>query len=50
MFGFERLATLGRRFELAVHSGAADVPALSNGLCSAIVATHHEIRARTIKN
>jgi CheY-like chemotaxis protein/HPt (histidine-containing phosphotransfer) domain-containing protein len=50
MFGFERLASLGRRFEQAVQSGAADVPALANGLCSAIEATHQEIRARTIKN
>jgi PAS domain S-box-containing protein len=46
MFGFERLAALGRRFERAVDTGAADVSDLALGLCMAIEATREEIHIR----
>ncbi|MEA2768129.1 MAG: hypothetical protein QOD93_1091 [Acetobacteraceae bacterium] len=39
MFGFERLATVGRRFERAVHSDPADAPALGEGVIAALEAT-----------
>jgi HPt (histidine-containing phosphotransfer) domain-containing protein len=39
MLGFERVATLGRRFEHALRSGAADAPALAGALGAAIKAT-----------
>jgi signal transduction histidine kinase/ActR/RegA family two-component response regulator/HPt (histidine-containing phosphotransfer) domain-containing protein len=44
MFGFDRLANLGRRFERAVQSGAADAPALSESLSAAIEASLQSIR------
>jgi CheY-like chemotaxis protein len=47
MFGFERLTCMGLRFERAIQSGTAEVPALAEGLNGAIVATLQEIRART---
>ena len=47
MFGFERLATVGRRFERVVETDVADVPALAEDLCKAIEATHHEIYERS---
>jgi PAS domain S-box-containing protein len=39
MFGFERLAALGRRFERAMQTGAAETPALADGLAAALEAT-----------
>jgi HPt (histidine-containing phosphotransfer) domain-containing protein len=39
MLGFERVATLGRRFEHALHSDAPDAPALAGALGAAIKAT-----------
>jgi PAS domain S-box-containing protein len=39
MFGFERLATVGRRFERAVHSDPAEAPALGEGVIAALEAT-----------
>jgi HPt (histidine-containing phosphotransfer) domain-containing protein len=39
MLGFERVATLGRRFEHALQSDAADAPALAGALGAAIKAT-----------
>ena len=39
MLGFERVATLGRGFEHALRSGAADAPALAGALGAAIKAT-----------
>ena len=47
MFGFQRLATVGRDFERAVQSGAPDAPVLAGALCTAIEDTRLEIRART---
>jgi HPt (histidine-containing phosphotransfer) domain-containing protein len=44
MLGFERLTVLGRRFEQALESGAADAPALAGALGSAIEATLQVIR------
>lgn len=38
MFGFERVASLSRRFEQAVETGTDDVAALAGGLCAAIEA------------
>ena len=43
MFGFERLATLCRRFERAIQSGAADVPVLADALSVTIKATLPEL-------
>ena len=43
MFGFERLATLCRRFERAIQSGAADVPVLADALSVTIEATLPEL-------
>ena len=39
LFGFERLAALGRRFERAMQTGAAETPALADGLAAALDAT-----------
>jgi PAS domain S-box-containing protein len=39
MFGFERLSTVGRRFERALHSGSAETQALADGLAAALEAT-----------
>ena len=47
MFGFERLTTVGRRFERAVHASAADAPALADGLSAALQATLAALRDRT---
>jgi PAS domain S-box-containing protein len=47
MFGFERLAALGRRFERAVQSGGAEAPALADGLSAALKATLQAINARS---
>jgi signal transduction histidine kinase/CheY-like chemotaxis protein/HPt (histidine-containing phosphotransfer) domain-containing protein len=46
MFGFTRVADLGRRFERAVQSGAAETPALSDDLGAAIEASLKAIRDR----
>jgi DNA-binding response OmpR family regulator len=46
LFGFERLAAVGIRFERAVQCGAAELPAAAAGLIAAIEATLQEIRAR----
>jgi PAS domain S-box-containing protein len=47
MFGFERLTMMGRRFERAVNAGAADAPALADGLSAALEATLAALRNRT---
>jgi signal transduction histidine kinase/CheY-like chemotaxis protein/HPt (histidine-containing phosphotransfer) domain-containing protein len=47
MFGFERLTTIGRRFERAVQTGAADAPALAEGLGAALEVTLRAILDRT---
>jgi hypothetical protein len=46
MFGFERLGSLGRRFERAVQCDADDKTALVDGLCAAIESTNAEIHSR----
>jgi PAS domain S-box-containing protein len=46
MFGFERLTVVGRRFERAVHAGAAEAPALADGLSAALVATLEALHER----
>ncbi|HVC59239.1 MAG TPA: PAS domain S-box protein [Acetobacteraceae bacterium] len=46
MFGFERLAAVGLRFERAVQSGAPGVPALADALSAAVEVTLQEIHAR----
>jgi len=46
MFGFERLTTVGRRFERAVHAGAADSQALAHGLRAALEATLEVLKDR----
>ncbi len=48
MFGFERLTMMGRRFERAVNAGAADAPALADGLSAALEATLAALRNRTL--
>jgi PAS domain S-box-containing protein len=48
MFGFERLTVVGRRFERAVHAGAAETPALANGLSAALTATLEALHERTL--
>jgi hypothetical protein len=50
MFGFERVASLGRRFERAAQTGTADVTALADGLCAAIEATREEAQIRTLQD
>jgi CheY-like chemotaxis protein/HPt (histidine-containing phosphotransfer) domain-containing protein len=49
MFGFERLANLGRRFERAVKTGAADVKVVADGLRVAIEDTRKELQTRTLQ-
>lgn len=44
MFGFERPADLARRFERAIQTGAAETPALAEGLAFALEALLREIR------
>jgi CheY-like chemotaxis protein/HPt (histidine-containing phosphotransfer) domain-containing protein len=46
LFGFERLTAVGRRFERAVQAGAAEAPALAEGLSAALEATLHTIHER----
>ncbi len=46
MFGFDRLASLSRRFEHAVQTGAVETSALAEGLGMAIEATHEVLRTR----
>jgi CheY-like chemotaxis protein/HPt (histidine-containing phosphotransfer) domain-containing protein len=48
MFGFERLTVVGRRFERAVHAGAAEAPALADGLSAALSATLESLHERTL--
>jgi HPt (histidine-containing phosphotransfer) domain-containing protein len=48
MFGFERLTVVGRRFERAVHAGAAEAPALADGLSAALTATLEALHERTL--
>jgi DNA-binding response OmpR family regulator len=48
MFGFERLTVLGRRFERAMHAGAAEAPALAAGLSAALAATLEALHERTL--
>ena len=48
MFGFERVASLSRRFERAVETGTADLAALTGGLCASIEATCEE--AHSVSN
>ena len=48
MFGFERLTVVGRRFERAVQAGAAEVPALADGLSAALEVTLQAIHDRTL--
>jgi len=46
MFGFERLAAVGLRFERTAQSQATELPALAEALNAAVKATLPEIRAR----
>ena len=46
MFGFKRITTLARRFELAVEAGAPDTRALADGLAAAIEASLQQISDR----
>jgi two-component system sensor histidine kinase/response regulator len=46
MFGFERLAAIGLRFERAAQSQATELPALTEALSAAVEATLLEIRTR----
>ncbi|HEX4366290.1 MAG TPA: PAS domain S-box protein [Rhodopila sp.] len=48
MFGFERLTAVGRRFERAVQAGAAEAPALADGLSAALEVTLQTIHDRTV--
>jgi PAS domain S-box-containing protein len=48
MFGFERLTSVGRRFERAVQAGAAEAPALADGLSAALEVTLQAIHERTL--
>jgi PAS domain S-box-containing protein len=48
MFGFERLTTMGRRFEQAIQAGAPNAPALADGLTAALVMTLQAIHDRTL--
>ena len=48
LFGFNRLATIARRFENAVQSSAPDVQALADGLGTATEATLQEIDNRVL--
>jgi CheY-like chemotaxis protein len=46
LFGFERLAQIGRQFERAVLASAADAAALAEALCTTITASQQEILDR----
>jgi HPt (histidine-containing phosphotransfer) domain-containing protein len=46
MFGFERLASLGRRFEQALQSDPASAPAVADGLRAALEITLQTIHDR----
>ena len=46
MFGFERLAAVGRQFEHALTSGTGDAPVLAESLSAALNATLPEIHSR----
>jgi CheY-like chemotaxis protein len=46
MFGFERLAAIGLRFERAAQSQASEFPALAEALSAAVEVTLPEIRTR----
>jgi signal transduction histidine kinase/DNA-binding response OmpR family regulator len=46
LLGFERLATIGLRFERVVHSGSGEVSDLVEGLSAALEVTLQEIRER----
>jgi PAS domain S-box-containing protein len=48
MFGFERLTAVGRRFERAIQAGAAETPALADGLSAALQVTLQAIHDRTL--
>ena len=48
MFGFERLTSLGRRFERAIQGGAPEAPALADGLIAALEVTLQTIHERTV--
>jgi HPt (histidine-containing phosphotransfer) domain-containing protein len=47
MFGFERLTSLGRRFERAIQADAVEAPALAEGLSAALEVTLQTIHDRT---
>jgi HPt (histidine-containing phosphotransfer) domain-containing protein len=47
MLGFERVATLGRRFERAIQTGSADVSGLADGLIAALELTLQAVEDRT---
>jgi PAS domain S-box-containing protein len=49
LFGFERLAALGRRFDKAIRSGGDEAPALAEALIGTIEATVQAIRERTAR-
>jgi signal transduction histidine kinase/DNA-binding NarL/FixJ family response regulator/HPt (histidine-containing phosphotransfer) domain-containing protein len=49
LFGFERLAAVALRFELAVQNGSSEVPALADHLGTALEAAREEIRRRTVE-
>ena len=46
MLGFERVATVGRRFERAVLTDSADVPGLADGLIAALELTLQAVDKR----
>jgi CheY-like chemotaxis protein len=48
LLGFERLTVVGRRFERAVHAGAAEAPTLADGLSSALESTLQALQDRTL--
>jgi PAS domain S-box-containing protein len=47
MLGFERVATVGRRFERAVQTNSADAPGLADGLIAALELTLQAVEDRT---
>ena len=48
MFGFERLAAVGRQFQHALTSGTGDAPVLAESLSAALNATLPEIHSRKV--
>ncbi|HET6307091.1 MAG TPA: PAS domain S-box protein [Rhodopila sp.] len=48
MFGFERLTSLGRRFERAIQAGSAEAPALAEGLIASLEVTLQTIHDRAM--